>query len=269
LTIQRPGPAPDEAWTFLENEGFVVNQRVLQLEKVWREIGRRAPKTSSSYPDAGQIKILTIHKSKGREFQKVVLISPDQLFADDDEGRGQLLYVAATRARNSLKRLSKYPGVFKPHCRRCSNKRRHRHVFIPPHRNLLCLDREYSLDPNQLPGLGLGPDKVRETLKLLMGSPPLVISEQSGLPPILEIRTEGSFHPVCTGSRVLQEDLADLTRLHRAGSAPDGIRVSGIHCKQLETVALPDLQGVKDTWGAARLTVIPVLSGIATLNLGN
>jgi len=102
-------PEPTQAWAFLQKclksspEALCLNLDILRERLSWSDF---LPDDDSAPPD-GSLEITTIHQSKGREFDNVVLLDApqDSRSSDDEELReeARLLYVAMTRSRRFVK----------------------------------------------------------------------------------------------------------------------------------------------------------------------
>jgi len=101
----------EEALTFLERQD-VLHDNLLDLKALTDAMNWRAP-----YRNAGPIQVAdgliisTIHKSKGLEFDRVLLLEPDSESAGSPE-EVRVLYVAATRARRNLRLLARDRRLF-------------------------------------------------------------------------------------------------------------------------------------------------------------
>ncbi|MCP5157792.1 MAG: UvrD-helicase domain-containing protein, partial [Gammaproteobacteria bacterium] len=101
----------EEALTFLERQD-VLHDNLLDLKALTDAMNWRAP-----YRNAGLVQVAdgliisTIHKSKGLEFDRVLLLEPDSESAGNPE-EVRVLYVAATRARRNLRLLARDRRLF-------------------------------------------------------------------------------------------------------------------------------------------------------------
>lgn len=123
LLVADKGPDVEQAWEALKRVEArdEVNLDTRTLNNHLRH-GGRLPDDLDAYLASGQsnVSISTIHSVKGREFDKVVILRPEE--ADDTQsGNGdymeeaRILYVAATRARKELRRLGRtgLPNMWK------------------------------------------------------------------------------------------------------------------------------------------------------------
>lgn len=101
----------EEALTFLERQD-VLHDNLLDLKALTDAMHWREP-----YRNAGPVQVAdgliisTIHKSKGLEFDRVLLLEPVPESAGKPEEM-RVLYVAATRARRSLRLLARDHRLF-------------------------------------------------------------------------------------------------------------------------------------------------------------
>jgi hypothetical protein len=98
----------------------------LDLEKLRHELyrGRRLPDEADALLDAGSngLMLSTIHASKGREFDRVVVLDPKRKKNQENEDHleeARVLYVAATRSKDEILRLGRQgiPFMMKWNCR--------------------------------------------------------------------------------------------------------------------------------------------------------
>jgi len=66
----------------------------------WREFCREINMEDAIKPDSESIIISTMHKAKGKEYDHVIMLVEDYVYASDESRR--LLYVASTRAKKTL-----------------------------------------------------------------------------------------------------------------------------------------------------------------------
>ena len=122
LVVEK-GPDVQQAWDSLKrvearDEG---NLDLRELSNHLRH-GSRLPDDVDAFLSSGQsnVSISTIHSVKGREFDKVVILRPEEADADkpgngDFMEEARILYVAATRARKELSKLGRtgLPSMWK------------------------------------------------------------------------------------------------------------------------------------------------------------
>ena len=93
-----------QAIRFLESQGLMENGTdYIQLASIADLILNSAPVLADGGPRA-RIVISTIHRSKGLEFDDVLLLAPSRMNSDED---ARVVYVAATRAKRSLRVLKR------------------------------------------------------------------------------------------------------------------------------------------------------------------
>jgi DNA helicase-2/ATP-dependent DNA helicase PcrA len=108
-TIPTPdGLDPGRTWRSLRRVAGARNQ--LDLSALHRAVaeGRLPDELTSQF--AHRITVSTIHRAKGLEFDRVLVLDPGALPSrgdDDPPAEARLLYVALTRARHDLYRLSR------------------------------------------------------------------------------------------------------------------------------------------------------------------
>ncbi len=98
-------PDPQKAWQELETAARIKSSiRVPKLRSVLLEDNVFATTTVENQDDG--VIISTVHRSKGREFQDVVLVIPEETDPDQFLDEGRVMFVGLTRARRSLYRMS-------------------------------------------------------------------------------------------------------------------------------------------------------------------
>lgn len=104
-------PEPEQAWKWLKRvegrEGLSLDVDLL-ANRLYQ--GQRLPDDADAYlyPGDDNLHISTIHSSKGREFDHVVVLPPDDTREQTEPlEEARVLYVAATRAREKLTQLDR------------------------------------------------------------------------------------------------------------------------------------------------------------------
>jgi len=108
------GEGRDESWNVLHRLAAGHRTRTIDLPRLCELVGRSRPPVELCYPDVGNTGPIlgTIHASKGREADTVVLVMPppNEQSEDGSDGvdsallfeEGRVYYVGATRARKML-----------------------------------------------------------------------------------------------------------------------------------------------------------------------
>ena len=99
----------EEAWEQLKNVEAGKDTKLLNIEKL-RPLLRYESILASQETDnscCSAIELSTIHRAKGREFEKVIVIMSDNpVIKEEAAQESKVLYVALTRARKELYRMS-------------------------------------------------------------------------------------------------------------------------------------------------------------------
>lgn len=102
------GPDPDEAWILLKKiEGQAGN--TLDITAISNRIATGNIPDELNHINSGTLTVSTIHRAKGLEFDRVIIVEPYQNGYSDDIGaadEARLLYVALTRPRRELLRMT-------------------------------------------------------------------------------------------------------------------------------------------------------------------
>lgn len=102
------GPDPDEAWVLLKRiEGQTGN--TLDITTISNRIATGNIPDELNHINSGMLTVSTIHRAKGLEFDRVIIVEPYQGGDSDDieiADEARLLYVALTRPRRELLRMA-------------------------------------------------------------------------------------------------------------------------------------------------------------------
>lgn len=103
-TLANVEEAPENAWRILkEIEGLHRDFDTLDITSVNRRLRVAAPPLDLTPPDAAQVVVSTVHRSKGLEFNHVIDILPRDTNPEPLDWRAlRLKYVASSRAKESL-----------------------------------------------------------------------------------------------------------------------------------------------------------------------
>ena len=107
--------------------------------------GQRLPDEANAFPIHSSIplNLSTIHASKGREFDHVVVLSPDLVGTDtvdlDLREEAKILYVAATRAKKELSRLNRNGIPYRMWKHQCESGRK-RWIAKPGNKNAVFME---------------------------------------------------------------------------------------------------------------------------------
>jgi len=107
-------PEAKQAWQELQMTAKIKSSiRVPQLRSVLLEEGVFT--ISATEERSGVVVISTIHRSKGREFDDVVLVIPEETDPDEFLDEGRVMFVGLTRACCSLRKMSENgaKGIYK------------------------------------------------------------------------------------------------------------------------------------------------------------
>lgn len=269
-------PAFDEAWSFLVRQGAASNDQ-LELRALNELIKRRSP---FSIEPASQSKLIisTIHRSKGLEFNRVLIVEPmaDRVSGDAFEVR--VLYVAATRATEDLKVLGRSRAVFnrgyKNHPRRLYKDLAHFHTYHNDI-NWLLLDGLEDLDAmSLLQAFHQNPEAAWESQQGLWeqlahtGGVCAAARQEKRF--VLRLPRAGSDTTgvdVCDLSGAVASDLVKLGWAFR-GDPSGVIGLRDIPVQGLATVAFDFRdRDVAGTLGSARLALLPVIHGEAVIQM--
>lgn len=239
-----------EALEYLRRTGLLgPEEEQLQVSQLAGLISRAAP-SPACQKDAARLVISTIHRSKGLEFDHVLLLEP-QKGKMDGGNEVRVAYVAATRARKSLGLLMREPKVLRRGARGSGHiKTSHFHLFRYP----------------EFPHIGLlvdGTDAVNPASIQRLEKPYVAqraLWEQcSGRPRNTSIRHDGLRIGDFVVGRLSAELARDLSRI-AGGRGLTAPTLQGVQVVNLATVAVEADPG--SDLGASGLVLVPVTTGI-------
>ncbi len=248
-----------DAIQILEREGVLADGR-LDLVRLNHAVTSGSP--AAIRRPSSTVTISTIHRSKGLEFDEVLLYSPRENFAGSAL-EVRVLYVAATRAKRRFRVLDRSDFV-KRGARNSSwmNLRtRHFHVRLPNSIGLL-VDGVDEVDARAW--LEGSPTEIRECASFVWQQ------GASQIPRAIEIINGPHDVPdLMLGERRIGSVAGgvhqDLQRIARWQSARFD-RCAGINMVDVATVAFdPEDERARELFGAACLGITPVVSGIGTV----
>lgn len=103
-------PNPDTLWTVLSRATRGTGRKVLDLDRLRRLVADGRFPDEAADPEAARIVISTVHRAKGLEFDRVIVLAPPTVAELRKQYKGEVdlpaearaLYVATTRARQDL-----------------------------------------------------------------------------------------------------------------------------------------------------------------------
>lgn len=106
-------PPFESVKAILKREGVLGNDTV-DVARLAQVVSTRLPIQDIASPNGhNHLRLSTVHKAKGLEYDHVFVLEPDNNF-DGVPEECRILYVAATRARRALRLLKKDGSVFRP-----------------------------------------------------------------------------------------------------------------------------------------------------------
>ncbi len=235
----------------------VLEDDMLDIEALRRCLLTQAP---PAIVRGGGIVVSTIHRSKGLEFDHVLILeSADTRWQGDPEGV-RVLYVAATRAKKALSVLSRDRTILKTG------------RWLPGgHINLyraadgvnrVLLDGGDEVTIRIEPGAHEEEDTTHQLLSRIAEQGRVSFIKAEGEYRLALARDQGTVTVNRWASRKLNLDLRALER--RYGFGRSLVELRGVECVGLATVAIDEeqLQQGADGVGTAGLGLVPVFSGL-------
>jgi hypothetical protein len=261
----------DSAWQYLAAQGLVKDDH-FDLPRATSRILTRDPIAVASGTDEAGIVLSNIHKSKGREFDHVLVLSAAPNWAGNPE-EVRTYYVAATRARRSVALLR--------HDSRIIKKPAYGHGY----KNDVIMDRNRSprvavqgleaLRLETLIGRDRDPERLRRMQEALWqshstGTLPSRLSfrrssDRDQLWLMMEMDDGDSHERLCRSDDSLGADLARIAR-YRFSRSPSAVRIAGFSHVELVTCAFErEDRLARECLGAGRLAVVPAVIGLGEI----
>ena len=246
-------PSLDTVIALLRREGTLGNETV-DVAVLGEIVSRRLPVQDVVGPNQQRhLRLSTVHKAKGLEYDHVLVLEPDNNF-DGSPEECRVLYVAATRARRTLKLLKKDSSVFRAPSFQC-RELGHKHVS-KQRINYLYLEGLDDLDISTWSDHGHPSDNIRR-----YSNGDFSIASLSGKEYSLFFTTSGgATETLCKTSSSLSWDLGQLLR--RFGKAGSTALFAALKPRGFATVSLIDTgySGV-DSHGIGGFVLVPVIQG--------
>ena len=265
----------DAAWQFLMEQGL-ADEDYFYVATATQHILQREPISTSTSPEtaiAFDFVISNIHKSKGREFDRVLVLNPgmsSNWAGNPDEVR--TYYVAATRAKHELAMLREDPRIIRRP--KFGYSLTHDVIKVAQGPPQIIVQGDEDLQLGTMLQRNQSPDAVRGLQQALWESHAagevssaiefrrssdddetwLVLSEQA------------NDHPrrICRASNALSADVGWAAR-RPDGENPD-VRVAGFRQIELVTHAFqPDDPTARNCLGIGCLALVPKLSGMGAI----
>jgi superfamily I DNA/RNA helicase len=246
-------PSIDAVMALLRREGTLGNETV-DVALLGEIVLRRLPVQDVVGPNPQRhLRLSTVHKAKGLEYDHVLVLEPDNNF-DGSAEECRVLYVAATRARRTLKLLKKDSAVFRAPSFQC-RELGHKHVSRQ-RINYLYLEGIDDLDISTWSDHGHPSENIRR-----YSSGDFSIASPSGRDYYLFFTTSGGeTKTLCKTNSSLSWDLGQLLR--RFGKAGSTALFAALKPRRFATVSLIDTgySGV-DSHGIGGFVLAPVIQG--------
>jgi len=249
-----------EAMTFLQDQGvFEPESGHLQVAGLNNLISNSAPVQQTD--ESGEYLVIsTIHRSKGLEFENVLLYSPSDRSMSQGADEMRVVYVASTRAKRKLQLLRRDSKIVRfGQCNGQYLKTSRFHVNRwPEYPQIgLLVDGSDVVDIESVLDLD-GPLETQKSLwaACAAGSRNVMIRN-------------GSF--ILGGARIGQlsasvaRDIGNVSRLRQI-QEPASRELNGLKTIDIATVSFdPDNSQARSEFGAACLGIVPVVSGIVSI----
>lgn len=257
-----------EAKAFLIGEGLAHRDRGILMHEVASAVRQRGYRVVGTYASTG-VTLATIHSAKGLEFDRVLVLAPKDNYAGEPE-EVRVIYVAATRARESLAVLTRNNRILR--FQRGTYELGHARRFLGESNFLLAagleeIDVSGSFSRPADLSQATWAERVRTFQELLW----LQLAGRQGemriVPRVNQYAitlSDDSDFPLLL-SRQLAADLDELAKRYRGRHNASGgtVPVWG-----LATVTLPEMgREAEDLIGTAGVVVVPVVRGWITVQL--
>jgi len=273
LVGERERLAFDEATEFLQGHGLLT-QGYIDLTDMARRVREATPRQLGVQSQPGGLIVSTIHRSKGLEFDRVLVLKPRSDISGQSE-ENRILYVAATRARQELRLLDREAKILRQGSLQLYDETLEHFCLRERKKAWLLLDGLEEIDLESLAQLPSGPGSVggaqlQETLWHAFAGRPgetdAAILPDGSCVLLLSVSDEGQVEsrPLCRLALPTGDDLRAIGRAFRKCVT----RLTAVPVADLATVAFPWEQRVSTEFlGSARLALAPVLYGLAAVHM--
>lgn len=243
-----------QAIRFLQSQGIMESGADhIPLAAIANFVLNSAPVLADGGPRT-RIVISTIHRSKGLEFDDVLLLAPSRMNSDED---ARVVYVAATRAKRSLRVLKRDEKVIR------NGGKRDRgintsgfHVFSYPEAPQigLLVDGHDVIDPDSILAL----DEPLSAQKRLW-------EECAGRPRTMDVSGVSAAVSGCEFGGLSRRIVEDIRTLRRVRGAPESA-LGGLRIVDLATVSFPSFGShAQEELGTACMAIVPVVTGVTSI----
>lgn len=253
---------PDSCWTLLVKEAG-ESEKIINLHRLRQLLGRSNPPLvfcTPEFGDKGPV-LGTIHASKGREADNVVLWLPDEKTTQSDE-EIQVLFVGGTRAKKTLT-----VGDAAPTCRYSVNGRSYRRAKGGVQ---LEVGRAGDLDLAGLVGTSAfvteaDATKAQSLISFTPRQKNLVAAANGDLDWRMSLET-AERERIAVLTDIVTTDLKDISK--KCGQWPPPRFLPYLRSAGLRTVAArpddPLLDGLHEPWRSSGFALAPLLTGFST-----
>lgn len=246
-------PAFETVQALLKREG-VFGPHTVDVARLAQAVSTRLPVQDLASSNGHRyLRLSTVHKAKGLEYDHVFVLEPDNNF-DGVPEECRVLYVAATRARRALRLLKKDSGVFRPPSHQ-SRELGHKHISRQMV-NYLYLDGIDDIDVGTWSDQGPPIEALHQYRNGTFS-----IAAASGTDYFLFFDCNGAqSRKLCRMDGGLCWDLGRLLR--RFGKADSTALFGALRARAFATVSLNDMgfTGCGDL-GVGGFVVVPVIQG--------
>lgn len=244
----------EQAIEYLQKQGLIdEGEDSIQLSEIASRMRNNAPVSTGNEVNTSLV-ISTIHRSKGLEFDHVLLLPPDRIDTDDEL---RVIYVAATRARRSLRLLSRDETIIRKGYKNWKGLRTNGfRVYKYPDFPFigLLLDGYDVMDHRSVLDL---PDSLKTQRELW--------AECSGRQRNIRI-SDGIIYISDTEiGKLSNSSLDDIEKISRVRNVTPEV-FDGLQIFDLATVVLDDFEtNAADVIGKACMAIVPVVTGITSI----
>ncbi|WP_266180203.1 UvrD-helicase domain-containing protein [Dyella humicola] len=244
----------EEAVCFLEKQGLSEpGAGTIQLGPISDHLLNGSPVNPQGNAKS-RIVISTVHRSKGLEFDDVLLLSPSGMDGADEI---RIVYVAATRAKRKFRVLERDSQVIRKGNRQSrSLKTSGFHIFSYPKapRIGLLVDGYDVIDPDSI-----------LSLEEPLAAQKRLWEECAGRPRTMEVIGLSATVSGNTIGQLSRKYAGDIGILRRCRGVPNS-GLDGLQVVDLATVSIQAFGNTaEDELGTARLAIVPVVTGVASI----
>lgn len=270
----------EHAWNLLTSVGRKNKNNVVELKTIRSELSKQKPLADFCYPDTGHSGPIlgTIHMSKGREAGTIHFImprnasegeDPDDTYSIDYDEESKVLFVGATRGRQSL---NVYDGL-NTKARTLKSSRLYKIINNKQAKINIEIGLDKDITAEDIAGTYFKENTIKTSqtyLKKIAGSSDSIIwinAKREGDKYLLVPKGDRVAETICSlNSSSIIKDLYIIRKNHFSGVPQLPDYLMNLRIMNVRTIVLPIYQGrlasgLRDPWAQSGFMLAPVITG--------